>query len=377
MNTNKEELFIPRPLPPELCSEVRAFVVEIEATEHVKCLVVHNPYALGVGAEYNLQLILLPQRNGCVAENFEVKAKDLSGRIRDKRLLSDGKWGLSVSYLDWSYLDGWFGRFKDEPLRMPMQNFASGCLFISPVIYGDVCAEDLRSRARSYFGANILSEWVEAMVRHVKKREEKERAYVERQNCLLRERKRVLNRIEIGELRAFVSAVGHHVKNSGIECIVALDGSGRPIGKVLEVYLENRLPVFYVDPHPLKKLLKLSSHGVGRAIDVLQSELPELYTRLVRNADRVLFIDDQTGYGHTAESLRELVEAISGKEGLFQYAAMTQYQGNNTPSWLRNRPLQGIQLVEHALTFMSLEVSTPQSRRFYARLRRLAQDWRR
>lgn len=195
-----------------------------------------------------------------------------------------------------------------------------------------------------------------------------------------RERRKLLNRHECAELRGFVEWCANEVACGPTRLLVALDGSGRPLGKACE-WFGVAAPVVYMDPHPLKWRLRGAEVPdkaiLAEAAEILRRELPTVHEAWRTAPESVLVIDDQTGYGMTTRSLAALVGYISGMD-TFRIATMSNYEEVNTPSWLRKRHIQGLEMAAEGglLTFLSREKKTEKSERFYALLRSMVLRWR-
>ena len=359
-------------IEPETKREIVDFCRKLEKQFNLYCVMVRNKHRVRFSCgEAPFSLIMLPRR-GDDEQAFKNKVEE-AAKEHQKSLMFSRKWHCYLSCLYDPH--PWFSRFADKKERFPLMDMAAGSDFISPVVYGKSQMAKLRKQAKEFFGENIISFWRKEALCQSKEKHKKLMILLRQEAAYCKERKKLLNKYEVEELKGFVLAVCERVKGDGLSFIVALDGSGRPVGRALEWY-GVPCPVVCLDPHYLSSLEPRNGGKMKLAVKILEKEFPDVYAALSQKPESVLFVDDQVGYGNTAESLKRLVGFFSENgDSSFQYAAMTAFAGNNTPSWLRRREIQGLQLAG-AGSLRAIEAPTPQSRRFYNRLRKIVNSWR-
>lgn len=349
---------------------VIAFAKNIEEEFGVRCLVVSNKYRIPfVPNQEPLSITLLPA-NGDSKEVFESNANAAFMHYQQTQILRND-WHGYFAFLD--NIEPWFSRFASRKGNFPLADMAAGADLISPAIYGKEYLSDLQEKAENFFGKGIIEFWKkEAAIQ----RKEKDKRFntLRREDIAYRkERGRLLNKYELEELREFVQFIVEKCDKEAISFVVALDGSGRPIGKALE-WLGINCPVVYLDPNYLRSVNFSKAIEVELVKKSLKRDFPEIHEALSKNPLSVFFVDDQTGYGNTGKALESLVKLFSGSDGSLLYATMTPYMGNNTPSWLRKRDIQGIELAPEK-SFRAIDVPTAKSRKFYNKLKRIVLAW--
>jgi len=361
----------------KLSSETRKEIAEavgsMEKRFGINCLVVRNKYRISfVPKEIPFSLIMLPQ-NGDSEEAFKIKVEAAAAEHHNS-LPSLRKWHYHLSCLYDSR--PWFSRFADQKERFPLKDMAVGSDFISPVAYGRKQMARLRKEAEDFFGEGIIEFWKKEAIRQLREKRKKFKDLFRQEVAYGKERKKLLNKYELAEMKEFVLHLSKKCQEEKTSFVVALDGSGRPIGKALEWY-GVCCPVICLDPHHIRFLDFKDPDNVSWVLGALKKEFPQIYTALSENPRSVFFIDDQTGYGSTGEKLRLLVRLFS-KNGngnsLLRYAVMTSYRGDNTPSWLRRREIQGLQIAPEK-SLRAIEAPTPQSDKFYGRLKKIVAGW--
>lgn len=374
---NGELLCVPD-VSAHILAEVQNAAQSLEKLCGFPAVVVHNPYCLPIGTtRYTFNLLV------CVSNASREKERACAQCIQEYdlgELLTERTWGWLPSLVREEELNSWFAHFQNDPDSFPLSNAAAGACLISPVLWGDDLMASLRRRAQDYFGGDILPRWVQAA--HLKNQERQARIRAIEEKCAREktERIKLLNKPELDELRDCLTRFLAAQPQNPYDIVVGLDGSGRPIAKAIGWVADDRVKVMFLDPHHLKALHRKAQFGLWLH-DILAKEMPELYYQLRQDPDKVLFVDDQTGYGGTASSLRRLVQSISGREDRFHILHMSPYMGSNLPSWHRRRDLQGIETVEAwdsciQFTFLSLEKPTTVSETFYDQLKQHVLSWR-
>lgn len=350
--------------------EIKEFAGDLEKKFNVGCAVVNNRWAPFRHNGAALCLFLFP----CGSEDeeeFNLQTEMAFEYYRESPF--SRTWNCTFSSL-YDALP-WFTRFVQRKGEFPLKDMAAGAGLISSVIFGKERMLDLRKKAEEFFGEGIIEFWKVEADRRLKERNKKIREMSRKEIIYRRERKKLLNRHELEELKRFVFFIFQKYGKEEISLIVALDGSGHPIGKALE-WFGIGCPVAYLDPHYIKTAYSRNSEGIKLVIGILRKEFPEIFAALSKNPREVLFVDDQTGYGNTCKSISRLVGCFSGNsESSLNFAAMTPYLGNNTPSWLRRRDVQGLKIAPEG-SLCAVEISTPQSRWFYGRLKKEVLGWK-
>ena len=365
-----------------MIAEVSGLMAEAERRFDLRIIALHNPLrAVSWGKGVTTVMVWTYPRAGEDSDDADFRRRcescrmflDAAPREAEPRWKPMFMIGLS----DWSK---WFSRFADCPMDFLLKDGGVGADLIGEVIYGHETMEWIHAAAREFFYAGIVDEWrIEAPRRHaarIAKWYAEDLAYA--QYC--RERRMLLNRHERAELREFVEWCANEVATGPTRLLVALDGSGRPLGKACEWF---GIPVHiaYMDPHQLKWRLRgmevPDAAVLAEAAETLYRELPAVHEAWRTAPESVLVIDDQTGYGPTAKSLAALVRHISGRDA-FRLAVMSDYAVVNTPSWLRKRHIQGLEMAveDGPFTFVSREKPTEKSERFYTLLRSMVFRWR-
>lgn len=360
-------------LDSEIKKEVSELASETEKRFGVKCIVVNNKYRIPfAGMRFTFSLILIPL-HGEDEENFNSKAEKFSNEYHMNMLMTCRTWHCYISFL--YDTRPWFSRFSDKKEEFPLKSMAAGADLISPVIYGSEQMSKLRKEAVDFFGEGIIKSWKEEVRRGKKERDRKHKTLCRQENAYRKERVRLLNKYELHELKEVVLFISEKCKKESIYFVVALDGSGRPIGKALEWHGIS-CPVVYLDPRHMRGVDFENSDNRAWVLKAMEEEFPEVCQVLSVDPQRVLFVDDQTGYGGTRLALVSLVEIFSKSNAasLLNYMAMTPYMGTNTPSWLRKRAIQGIEIAP-AESLRANDAPTAQSRRFYNRLKRVVLSW--
>ncbi len=355
----------------EIEKEVVSFCESAEKKFVLKCAVVRNKYRIPFNLnDAPFSLIMLPF-SGDSEKDFEFKSKALLDEYNKSLFLR--KWHCYLS----SIYDSrpWFTLFLESKERFPLKHMAAGGDLISPVIYGEENIAKLKKEAELFFGQGIIEFWErEAEIQHAKKLEKIEAAH-HWEIAYHKERKRLLNRLEIYELKKAVLFVADKCLKEKASLVVALDGSGRPFGKALEWY-GICCPVCYLDPRHMREIDFDKKSDDSWVLEALKREFPEIQVALSKDPRSVLFIDDQTGYGVTVRSLEWLSGFFSeNHESSLNYVAMTQYMKNNTPSWLRKRDIQGLEPAPKE-SMRAIEKPTPKSKRFYKKLKRIVSTWK-
>lgn len=363
-------------------AEVSALMAEAERRFDLRIVALHNPLrAVSWGKGVTTVMVWTCPRAGEDADDadFRKRCESCRGFLDAARREAEPRWKpMSVIGLsDWSK---WFNRFADCPMDFPLKDAGIGADLIGEIIYGQETMEWIHAAAREFFYAGIVEEWrIEAPRRHAE-RIAKWRAEDLRYAQYCRERRMLLNRHECAEVRGLVEWCANEVATGPTRLLVALDGSGRPLGKACE-WFGVAAPVVYMDPHPLKWRLRGSEVPdkavLAEAAEVLRRELSAVYEAWRTAPESVLVIDDQTGYGMTTKCLAALVGHISGRDA-FRIATMSNYEEVNIPSWLRKRHIQGLEMVSEdgPFTFLSRNKPTEKSERFYALLRSMVLRFR-
>ena len=360
-------------LSPEIKSEVIEFAKDIEKRFDVNCIAVRNKYRIPFSLdEVPFSLIMLPL-SGDNEETFKVKVEAAATEYHNSLFKSLRKWHC---YLVCLYnTNPWFFRFINKKEKFPLQDMAAGSDLISPVIYGNMHMKQLHKEAEDFFGRGIIEFWKKDIKRQLIERNERFRISLRQEIEYCKERRKLLNKYEVEELKDLVLYIHDKCEKEKISLVVALDGSGRPIGKALEWY-KIACPITYMDPHYLRVVDFKESDEVKWILKILQKELPEIYAALSENPRNVLFVDDQTGYGNTGESLTSLVKLFTkNDESSLNYVVMTPFRGNNAPSWLRKREIQGLKMAPEK-SLRAIEMPTLQSQEFYGRLKKIVSSWK-
>ena len=353
---------------PEFSDTVLKHILEetkrVEKAIGCHVIVFHNPFLSrirGSGTTVSLMVYL-----GSASQN-DFNPQGLLDAISDLFYENPKYWDWDLSHLSEDGLENWFKRFSDNPEDLPFESMFNGSLFISPVLWGYEIMNHLREQAKDFFGPDIIYRWV-------KLSKSKWLARMERLGPATqqaRQRAKLLNPLELAELRALVV----HVKrecNAGIYThLVALDGSGRPIGKVLEWLFGKTIKIFYMDPHSINANRNYNAIQWRQAVLRFSEELPELYYAIREKPDKILFFDDQIANRFTVEAINHLVMLISGGKAS-HFMTISKYDGNPL-SWNRRQDLQGIKLIDNS--FVAQDAPTPQSDEFYKELLEHVNSW--
>lgn len=361
-----------------LKDQIGEVVAKFETKYGVRCAVVrniYNPITFGQGILSLVLIVVPPKGVGDADPDYKKICQSLFNEWNetDSRL-EKRKWRCKVflGLSDWSI---WFKRYKDKPGRFPLSDMADGAILISEVVYGQEIMDEARKQAMDFFGNQIISFWETEANRQIKERAERMEKMQREHNEYVSERIKLLNKYELEELREMLLHLAEVCPKKGIRLIVAFDGSGRPIGKAIRWFFNGTVTIIHMDPHQLKKLDFTNKREVHAAVEIFQREFPSLYALLRKSPESVLFVDDQTGYGVTYESLKKFVKIISGGNALAKLATMSQWSGNNAPSWLRNREIQGIELAPEG-SFTAVDKPTVQSEEFYNALHAHVLRWK-
>lgn len=359
-------------LNPEIKNEVAEFVSDMEKQFDLNCLMVCNKYRIPFTLnQAPFSLIMLPL-SGDSEDIFKKKVEAAAAKYHNS-LSSSRNWHCYLTSL--YRTDPWFSFFADSKERFPLKDMAAGADLISPVIYGEKHMARLQKEAEEFFGKGTIKFWKKEVVRRQKEKNKKLVAMCRKEAAYCKERRKLLNKYELEELKDFVLFICKKCQEEKMSLVVALDGSGRPIGKALEWYGVG-CPVIYLDPRHIRFLDLKNQNNITWVLEVLEKEFPQVYAALVENPEKVFFIDDQTGYGSTGEKLGLLVNLFSKNgESQLKYAVMTPYMGNNTPSWLRRREIQGLEIAPER-SLRAIDKPTSQSRRFYNRLKKIVSNWK-
>lgn len=358
-------------IPERIVKEVQAAAAAIEAGSQVRCVVVYNPYRIGFGGGIlTLSLILCPLKGEIDDNQFKERAICFFEADRREAFRTEKQWAWlhTIGMLD---LRSWFERFRDHPEKFIFQSAAAGADLISPVLYGEELVANWRDQAEAFFGPQISDIWHAEIPRRLALCIATKERLIEYH----RERRKILNRHELAEMKNFLLRMRELLVQRHPRHIIALDGSGRPLGRALQWFLGGSLNVTYLSPHSLRKLNLNSVVELKEAANALRKELPRLYDSLSSRPSDILFVDDQTGYGHTQEALGKFIKFLSGEDTVY-LETMSTFAGTNTPTWLRRRDLQGIRLCTDRFSFLSIEALTEKSRRFYRDLQRCVMKWK-
>lgn len=360
-------------LNPEIRKEVIKFASDIEKQFSVNCLVVINKYRIPfAGIKVTLSLTILPSESDS-KDAFKGKAKEYFEEYQRGATFNSRAWHCYVAHL--YDVRPWFARFADKKERFPLMDMAAGADLISPVVYGEECMARLRKEAEDFFGEGIIEFWKKEADCRQKEKNKKLNALRREEFAYYKERLKLLNKHELIELKEVVSHIYGKCEKEKITLIVALDGSGRPIGRALE-WRGIPCSVAYMDPRHLRRVDFRRSDETVWVLEAMKKEFPEVCVALSRDSRSVLFVDDQTGYGHTGKALDSLVKLFSEKDdSSLNYVAMTPYMGNNTPSWLRKRDIQGLEIAPEK-SLRAIEAPTQQSQEFYDRLKKIVHSWK-
>jgi adenine/guanine phosphoribosyltransferase-like PRPP-binding protein len=364
----------------EILNDIRLKVAEWETKFNVRCAAIYSPYRIGFGVNIvSLSLLVFPLEGESDSHpNFGWRVKECWQEMHNQLLHKSGGWFCHVAQglVDFR---PWFSRFTDQPDRFPLADAAAGSDLISPVIYGEAIIANARAQAEDFFGRGIIDHWANVVVprelaRRADRFEKRQREFI--RYC--RERRTLLNHHELEELKALLEKLKEHVAEGTVSCVVALDGSGRPLGKAIKWFFGSSFPVMHLSPHGLRKVNFDDRLMVEVATNALKTELPALHALWSSDPTKVVFVDDQIGYGHTAEALSKFTRHLSGQETKLRMLVLSAFEGSNAPSWLRKRQVQGIAIKRHStVTFLVEEKATKQSIRFYQRLRQHVLAWKR
>lgn len=353
----------------EIRQEIVDYAQSVEKEFGVRCLVVGNEYRIPIGND-KLSMLLLPS-DGESREAFE--SKGMAAFSKHQKSMFDRIWSCYFGFI--YNVNPWFSRFMGKREKFPLADMAMGSDLISEVIYGQDSMDMLQKKAEDFFGKGTIEFWKKEAARQREEKNKRLKEIQDEESAYLEERRKLLNKHELRELRTFVEALVKDPKSRAITFVVALDGSGRPIGKALEWYGLTQT-VVYFDPRHLRKVDFRNPKETAWIRPALQKEFPELLKALSSHPQEVLFIDDQTGYGNTAKALSALIKFLSGKsKRSFNYATMTDYQVGNTPSWLRRREIQGLKPAPEK-SFRAEDFPTRKSKQFYSKIRKEVLGWK-
>ncbi len=341
----------------------RSKAVAYEAEFGVRCLVVENPLGVITKRDAPIYTLFLCPKPGDREAAFDARACACGDRANDAFVWEE-VWDFDVvmGMSDWTQ---WFRRFQGRPDEFPLKDAALGANLIGRVVYGQDLMDQLHYQARVFFQEpGIIEIWRrEAPLRREAKLKELQ--------ALDREYNRLLNRFDREHICRFLPRVAQRCAKQGITHLVAVERSGRPLGRALEWYLPNCPPVFYADFHSLKRC-----HGpddLAALAAVLATELPELYRALRDHPQTVCFLEDMVGYGNTGSAIRLLVDYISGQAATCCLVCLAA----EPPSWwrARHKHVIGVSLRgDGDPSFLTLPNPSPASDRFYRRLQRLVEQ---
>lgn len=363
---------------PELKAEIASYLKAAEERFGFRCVAVYNKFrSVTMGRKPNISILITP-RDGSTDKDLRGKARQLNQSI------SEDTPGLnfhaSVGYLTEDDLGNWFARHKDRPGDFPIKDMQAGSDLIGLVIYGEETMARWRQKAKIFFGReDILEFWRKSILTWRRNLNKRERSFHLAHAEYLKERRELLNQYEVYEMYLVMQRLKEITERGEADMLVAIDGSGRPLGKTAEKYLERKIPIVYLSPHGLRKLDLDKKDQADLAARTLKEEFPELYAKISSDPSKIIFLEDQTGDGHTYEKLSGLIQLISGKpKSSARIVCMSQWNTDNAPSWLRKREIQGIRIAETAkdeITFRAIESPTPQSALFYERLSDMIDGW--
>jgi hypothetical protein len=360
--------------------ELSEKISELERKYSVQCMLVYNKYfSLHFGRDPALSLYIYPtegMKEG--SQEFSEAVDAIHDEINEKSMVGGVMClrHIQAFIIGSSDYTRWFERFRDDPGRLPLADMAHGADLIGEVLYGRKFMDEIHRQAKAFFGNYIIYFWYQDTPRRYREKQKKIEAQQEKYRSYVKERKKVFNAYELDELKGLLIYLEKRCI-SKYACVVALDGSGRPIGRAISWWFNGSLRVYYIDPHHLKEVDFDESHQVKKAIDIFALEFPELFERLQKRPASVLFVDDQSGYGNTGLALMRFIRSFTYYPRVkLHLICMSSYMVDNVPSWLRNRPLQGIRLVNKRFTFKSLNYSTDLSRDFYAKLYKHVMEWK-
>jgi hypothetical protein len=147
----------------------------------------------------------------------------------------------------------------------------------------------------------------------------------------------ILPDIEARDLRYVIPSMVSYCKKKGLNNIVGLDRSGRPVAllmrQVWEKLYGERPSTYFLEPHSLNKDDK---DRLAR----LKEQSPHLYRGLEENPEKFVFVDDQIWLGGGKSDLEKLSKDIGGKEA--EYICMSSVFEHRTPSWHSQREYIGV-----------------------------------
>jgi hypothetical protein len=349
-------------IPRKMTDEVRRTAARIEKEYDLRCTVIFNPLRLEIGGTFlTLSLVVYPPENvGSDDPSFQARLKRCFEEQNSLPLLVKRRWA-------WHFTIGstdpikWFERFRDKPDRFPTADGAIGADLIMPVIWGETLVSQMRAKAEDFFGRGIFELWQEKITPRME-----QRAYSA-------EREKLLNEYELEELKSFLFGIEKLCLEKPFKCIVALDGSGRPVGKALRWFLDDSVRIFHLSPHWLRSVDFNDSEVMKKAERILRAEFPRLYSIWRSNPSSILFVDDQIARGVTRECLIKFTKHLSGEETI-RFYAMSMYNGPNTVSWWHKRDVQGIQ-TRDTFSFLARKTRTKKSAEFYRKLKGCVLEW--
>ena len=152
--------------------------------------------------------------------------------------------------------------------------------------------------------------------------------------------------------------------------MVVIDGSGRPVGKFLEITLEaHKLPFTYLNCRWLRDIHPHDIELLDCARDQLRREQPKLWQWLKDNTGQVILVDDQVNRGITLSCCMMFLKSFW--PGLkVQAVVISRHSKENHMPWLHRYDLIGIEL--SPCSFLATERPTVVSQLFYAELCRHA-----
>lgn len=367
------------PLPKGAPAEIIAFAQQLESMYGVRILAIYNPYRITIGGLPTISVFVCPiNSHHRMNPAFEGLVHRIWEEVQQKNVCSVRKgWAFAIvrGFTDWSL---WFAQLRREDGTWKLlASFGQNADLCGEALYGHDLFNDLHRQAEAFFKIPRIAEFWKQEALRLKQLQNERVTVIEREHiAYLRERTRLLNRYEREELRDMVREVTTRYLSRAYDIIVAFDGSARPIGKAIEWYSQGRVPITYMAPKPFRVLKKRDGSVPADMVEIFEREFSHVAVCLRAHPERVLFIDDQTGYGNTAAGLQVFVDHVSGGRPS-NLLVMSQFDGTNCPRWHKRRDLQGLEIREDALTFRAVERPTRKSEIFYRVIRSLVETWRR